>query len=119
MLRVSAVKGIGGFDEEFPLDYLDHVTFRKLRRRGGHINVLQATLYHALSLNVDGEAKFENPNFLRRYWPYMRAEHRFYRRFATPRQALGHYGRSLRILFWLLYGRKFKRAVDHVKSMVG
>ena len=73
VLRVSALETIGGFREDFWLDFLDHATFVQLQRRGGHIYVMSAVLQHELTLrgrdtpgfsvarhrnSVDAECKF-------------------------------------------------------------
>jgi GT2 family glycosyltransferase len=45
-LRVSAVRSIGAFPEEFWLDYLDHTVFHTLFVRGYRIYVMNASLEH-------------------------------------------------------------------------
>ena len=117
VLRVADLEDIGGFDEDFPLDYLDHATFHKLQARGGRVFVLQAALPHELSLA--DPAGFASPSFTRRYWPSMRAEHRYYRRYASKKELFWHYDRRIRTLLWLLYGREFRRAIDHFKGTLG
>ena len=45
----------GGFDAEFPLDYLDHASFARLHRYGGRMYLLQARLEHNLSSQAQGK----------------------------------------------------------------
>ena len=48
-LRVDALRSIGGFPADFPLDYLDHAVFAKLQQHGFSIFVLHAVLQQQLS----------------------------------------------------------------------
>jgi len=82
LLRVSAVRAIGGFPAEFPLDYLDHATFAELQAQGGRVYVLQSVLEHELSSNT------ERPSAAaaRRQHMVLHAEQRFYARYGTPKQ---------------------------------
>ncbi|WP_377643913.1 hypothetical protein [Oryzobacter terrae] len=50
VLRLEAVRRIGGLPEGYPLDYLDHALASRLRESGGLTWVLGATLRHRLSL---------------------------------------------------------------------
>jgi glycosyltransferase involved in cell wall biosynthesis len=50
LLRMEALRDIGGFNSEFWLDYLDYWLFRVLQRRGYFVYVLEARLEHSLSL---------------------------------------------------------------------
>jgi len=45
-LRVSALRAIGGFPQEFWLDYLDHAVFHLLGTRGYRMYVMRAILRH-------------------------------------------------------------------------
>ena len=75
LLRVTAVTAIGGFPQDFPLDYLDHATFHLLQNSGGRIAVLPATLPHELSSNHEPA---QNPAAIRRQVASLQAEQRFY-----------------------------------------
>ena len=48
-VRVAALSSIGGFPEEFWLDYLDHAVFHALAKRGFRICVMRAELQQKLS----------------------------------------------------------------------
>jgi GT2 family glycosyltransferase len=50
VLRVSAVRALGGFNPIFWLDYLDHWLFNRLFYSGYSVYVLDAALSHALSV---------------------------------------------------------------------
>jgi GT2 family glycosyltransferase len=65
LLRVSALARVGGFPEEFWLDFLDIATFFALHEDGGRIFVMQTTLKHELSL--DTRVFYEQESGLRRY----------------------------------------------------
>lgn len=48
-IKIEALKSIKEFDEAFPIDYLDHITFFKLKGRGYNIFVLDTNITHQLS----------------------------------------------------------------------
>ena len=50
LLRVSAVRGVGGFNPAFWLDYLDHWLFNRLYHAGCLVYVLDVELVHELSV---------------------------------------------------------------------
>jgi GT2 family glycosyltransferase len=51
MIRVSALRAIGGFAREFWLDYLDHAVFSRLFTHGYRMFVMHAELEHQYSLS--------------------------------------------------------------------
>lgn len=54
IVRVSFVKDLGGFNLNFPLDFLDHWFFNEVNKASKHIYVLDTVLQHDLSvLNFD------------------------------------------------------------------
>jgi len=69
----------GGFAAEFPLDYLDHVTFAELQARGGRVHVLRSMLEHELSSNTERRSV----EAARRQSAVLDAERRFYARYGT------------------------------------
>lgn len=78
LLRIAAIREIGGFNPVFWLDYLDHWLFNRLYRAGYFIYVLDATLPHDLSLgNVRGVSTARYKNILL-------AEGEFYRCCKSP-----------------------------------
>lgn len=73
-LRVKAMETIGGFPQEYWLDFLDHVVFHRLQQAGGKILILDALIEHHLSLmNLESEMS------LPRYIGMLAAEWRFIR----------------------------------------
>jgi GT2 family glycosyltransferase len=48
-LRVSALRAIGGFPNEFWLDYLDHAVFHRLQQQGNCVYVMRAQIEQQLS----------------------------------------------------------------------
>ena len=117
ILRVDAMTGIGGFDEAFPLDYLDHTTFFQLQEKGGRIFLLKSALQHELSQT--DPRRFDSPAFVRRYWPSLEAEHRYYVRYATREEMFWHYDRRFRMLLGLLARFKLRSALRHVRYSIG
>lgn len=117
VLRVDAITDIGGFDEAFPLDYLDHTTFFQLQAKGGRIFLLKSALQHELSQT--DPRRFDSPAFVRRYWPSLEAEHRYYVRYATREEMFWHYDRRFRMLLGLLARFKLRSALRHVRYSIG
>jgi GT2 family glycosyltransferase len=92
LLRVSSLKAIGGFPEDFPLDYLDHATFAALQDRGGRLHILNAVLEHELSSNMEGN---RDPEFVQRQIGILDAEYRFYKQYGS---AGDRFRRRLRLI---------------------
>ena len=93
VLRVSAVRAMGGFDSTFPLDYLDHATFAGLQRMGGMLQILRSTLEHNLSTDT-GVAATEGERV--RQFSTLAAETHFYRLYGDWWDRLAHPFRLLR-----------------------
>lgn len=72
VLRVSAIRAVGGFDPRFWLDYLDHWLFNRLYRAGYSLYVLDAALSHELSVRSMEEMS------IGRYKNVLAAEGEFY-----------------------------------------
>lgn len=73
-LRVRAVEAIGGFPQEYWLDFLDHVVFHRLQAAGGKIQVLDAVVQHHLSL-LNLEEEMSMPRYigmLQAEWSFVR-----------------------------------------------
>jgi len=75
VLRVSALRDIGGFPQDFPLDYLDHATFAALQSHKGRLFVLESVLMHELSSN---EIWRTDAAAIARHRSTLLAEQRFY-----------------------------------------
>jgi GT2 family glycosyltransferase len=73
LLRVSAIRQVGGFHPGFWLDYLDYWLFNRLYRAGYSLYVLDATLHHELSVTSITDMP------IARYDNVLLAEGEFYR----------------------------------------
>ena len=73
-VRVAALRAIGGFPREFPLDYLDHIVFHRLQAPGGRLLVLPVSIEHQLSVkNLAGEMGLERyKRLLAAEWGFIR-----------------------------------------------
>lgn len=93
VLRVQALTAIGGFPEEFWLDFLDHATFHKLQAAGGRLFVLHSELTHELSAisltRKDAAAK-------KRYQNTLDAEYTFYQKYGTLAERVFYRIRTVR-----------------------
>ena len=83
VLRVDALRKIGGFPKSFWLDFLDVAVFNSLHASGGRMFVMHATLEHALSL--DTKRFYEKDGSLSRYQNFLAALVRFVRGYGTSR----------------------------------
>ncbi len=84
VVRVSAIEAIGGFREDFPLDFLDHATFTQMQSNGGRVYVMRSRLAHELSLSGPKRPGFS----VSRHRSSVEAECRFYREFGTAMDRL-------------------------------
>jgi hypothetical protein len=63
MLKVSALRHIGGFPPHFWLDYLDHATFYLLQTQVGHVFIMHSILEHDLSTNPADQTRATDVSF--------------------------------------------------------
>jgi GT2 family glycosyltransferase len=88
VLRMSALREIGGFPEEYWLDYLDHAVFHRLQAAGGKVFVMEARLAHEMSIHQPN--KEANPAHAARQANQLAAEVRFYREHGTAQEQRRH-----------------------------
>lgn len=93
VLRMSALRAIGGFPADFWLDFLDHATFHLLQQQG-RMYVMDVQLEHELSTNA--AVKGWNRAYLQRHWNLLQAEDRYYRRYGSADERRRHRIRLLR-----------------------
>ena len=91
VLRVSSLRGAGGFPERFWLDYLDHATFHALQANGKQVFVMHAVLEHELSSNE--RERPEDAAFVARQQNVLAAERAYYREYGTVRERFYHHVR--------------------------
>ena len=84
ILRVSALTAIGGFPEQYWLDYLDHATFHRLQQQGGEFYVMDVSLEHDLSIHRKG--KHADPANAERHRNQLAAQMLFYQEHGTPEE---------------------------------
>ncbi|MBB6454509.1 GT2 family glycosyltransferase [Salirhabdus euzebyi] len=75
LVRLSFLKEIGGFNEEFPLDYLDHWLFYEIYAREYKVYILNVYLEHDLSVMNYNNVSYE------RYQSILDAEINFYKNY--------------------------------------
>jgi GT2 family glycosyltransferase len=76
-LRVSALEAIGGFPEDFWLDFLDHAVFQQLHLQGYRVWVMRTVLQQNLSHIDIGSVP------MWRHWSVLAAQTRFVLRFGN------------------------------------
>jgi GT2 family glycosyltransferase len=116
LMKVEAIAAVGGFPEEFWLDFLDHAIFHRLQASGARIFILQACLDHDLSAN-GVERKDEISR--KRYQNVLDAEHLFYRLYGSPSDKFYHRIRLLRgSLGTLIRKRRLADALQMLRAAV-
>ena len=94
LMRVTSLLAIGGFPQEFWLDYLDHAVFHQLREHGGRVFLMNSSIQHTLSSNAAPEPN--NPAYLARHANVLAAAALYYRRYGTPEERWWYRRRLLR-----------------------
>ena len=113
LVRVSALQAIGGFPEDFWLDYLDHATFHRIQQAGGRIHLMHATLAHELS-----DARIDSIPSPARLLNRLSAEKRYYAQHGTWQERLLHRTDLLRqIVGWGRRGH-FTQARLRLKALL-
>ncbi|MCM3763503.1 glycosyltransferase [Neobacillus niacini] len=75
LLRIEFLNEIGGFNEEFPLDYLDHWLFYEIYAKGKKVFLMDTTLEHDLSVMDYSKVS------LNRYKSIINSEVKFYKNY--------------------------------------
>jgi GT2 family glycosyltransferase len=83
VFSVEQLQQAGGFDTDFPIDYLDHATFKRLQARGGLIHVLHSRLEHALASQAPGPL---SDGALCRERDILNGERRYFRKYGTTEE---------------------------------
>jgi GT2 family glycosyltransferase len=109
ILRVAALKEIGGFPQSYPLDYLDHATFYRLQEKGGRAYLMRAGLQHDLSsLHLDPVRDFRTSHRARLT---ANAEGRYYLQYGTPRELCLYVLRRSRLGLCMILAGHFRGAL--------
>lgn len=77
LIKVSFLTEIGGFNDRFPLDYLDHWLFHEIYEKGYQVFVLNTILQHELSVMDYSRVS------LKRYQSILDSEILFYKEYKT------------------------------------
>jgi GT2 family glycosyltransferase len=75
LIAVSFLNEINGFNEDFPLDYLDHWLFFKIYEKGRKVFLINATLEHELSVLDYTRVS------LQRYQSILKSEANYYQKY--------------------------------------
>jgi GT2 family glycosyltransferase len=113
LVRVSALRSIGGFPRAYWLDYLDHATFHRLQQNGGRIFVMQASLEHELSESIPNK-----PPNLKRVLSRLRSEHRFYSEHGSASEWAQHRIDLIRQVLGLGRRGRFAEALLRLKVLL-
>lgn len=105
LLPLHVLQEIGGFDTNYPMDYLDYRTCYLLHQHGVVLHTLPVTLMHDLSVNDYTQVSRE------RYISLLQAE----RRFAQESRHLCRYRLllSARLIKWILTGHPYVKETYH------
>jgi GT2 family glycosyltransferase len=83
VFAVEPLRQRGGFDLDFPIDYLDHSSFARVAAEGQGVYVLHTRLEHELASQIPGPL---SDGALRRERDILAGERRFWLRYGTPAQ---------------------------------
>jgi glycosyltransferase involved in cell wall biosynthesis len=100
LIRVDFLNEIGGFNEDFPLDYLDHWLFHEIYSRGHKVWLLNVTLEHELSVMDYSRVSFG------RYQSILESEIKFFK----------HYQHDLYKSYRMQLAKRFLKQVLTVKN---
>jgi GT2 family glycosyltransferase len=100
LIRVEYLEKLGGFNEKFPLDYLDHWIFHEIYSSGYKVLLLNVTLDHELSVMDYSRIS------LTRYQSILDSEIRFYK----------NYKRDLLSAYRTQLGKRFLKQLLLVKN---
>ena len=110
LLRVTAIAEIGGFPQNYPLDYLDHAAFHLLQNLGGRAYLMHAGLQHSLScLQVDLVRQFRSSYRTRLT---MNAESRYYKQFGTTQERILYVLRRSRLGLRMIRAGELRNAAS-------
>lgn len=84
VVRVCVLASIGGFPEQYWLDYLDHATFHGLQAKGGEFFIMDVSLEHDMSIHRAG--KHEDPDNAERHRNQLAAQMLFYNEHGTAEE---------------------------------
>jgi GT2 family glycosyltransferase len=100
LIRLEFLNKIGGFNENFPLDYLDHWLFFEIYAKGGKVWLMDVTLDHELSVMDYSRIS------LKRYQSILDSEMNFYK----------NYKRDLSSAYRKQLAKRFLKQVLTVKN---
>ncbi|WP_394234982.1 glycosyltransferase [Niallia oryzisoli] len=111
LVRVSFINELGGFNEAFALDYLDHWLFYEIYAKGKKVFLVDVTLEHELSVMDYSTVS------LNRYKSILDAEMKFYS--AYKKDLLGAYRKQLfkRFVKQVLVVKNKKIALETIKQL--
>lgn len=100
LIRVDFLNEIGGFNEDFPLDYLDHWLFHEIYTKGYKVRLLNVTLEHELSVMDYSRVS------LGRYQSILESEIKFFK----------HYQQDLYKSYRMQLAKRFLKQILTVKN---
>lgn len=109
--RVSWLEASGGFNPEFPLDYLDHWAFQHARNQGQQLYVMESEVRQNLSISARNQVSKS------RYESIYESEYRFYSRYRTDLFTSYRRHLPIRLLKQLLLFRDKSVALTTLKLM--
>ena len=116
VLRVVFLKEIGGFNLEFPLDFLDHWLYWRIGEAGKKVQILETVLKHNLSVLDYATLPFS------RYESILKAERRYYSMYAIAlkKQHQNHlFKRTLKQFLTVKNRRFWKRTFAEWHQLIG
>lgn len=112
LIRVRFLNEIGGFNQEFPLDYLDHWLFHEIFSRGYKVWLLHTSLEHDLSVMDYSRVS------LKRYRSILDSEINYYKKYKKEMYPAYRYQLTKRLFKQLLTVKNKKIALYTLKRLL-
>ena len=111
LLRIKTLKKINYFDQAFPLDYLDHITYYRLNQLKSKYLILNSELKHELSVT-----NISNDYPINRLKSILKSERKFHR-IEGKYSLLFFYFRQAKILAGYLIRGRFRLFIITLRSL--
>lgn len=112
VIKVNFLKKIGGFNKDFPIDYLDHWVFYMIAKCNKSVFVMTSTITQRLSVHSLREVSVE------RYQSIISSEHRYITNYRRE-EIIRYYCHVFLRIGKLIVSGNFDKAILNVKNIVG
>lgn len=109
IINIDFIESLGGFDNKYPLDMLDHWYFREIYRGNKNVFILDCEIYQNLSVSNNYEANMS----VHRYIKFIEVEHYFFK----SEHFMVFVSYKLRLFFRVLKQLNFKDSTYYKRTL--